>query len=169
MPSLHLISHALLNNTFIFSRPKCLCWIGMSKLTYSFIDVMLLLKLLHEYSSLLVFTTFVLKPNSDDPWAKTGHLYQLFFHKSVWSWVGIVTGPKGMKLLLVQYCSHPSGFLWLLVDVVPMRRLSNGHRICGTNIQKEITLKIEFPLTDSNLEMNRKETRLMITFFSLFC
>jgi len=89
---------------------------------------MLRLKLLHQDGPLLVFAALVLKPDADHPGAQAGHLHQLLLHQGVRSRVGVVAGPQGVELLLVQHRPDPSGLLGL-VDVVPvMRRMSDRNR-----------------------------------------
>ncbi len=100
-------------------------------LTHGFVAVLLLLELLHQDGLLLVFAALVLEPDADHPRAQAGHLHQLLLHQSVRSRVGVVAGPQGVELLLVQHRPDPRRLLGLLVDVVPVRGLPHRHRVCG--------------------------------------
>lgn len=82
--------------------------------------MLLLLELLHQDRLLLVFAALVLEPDADHPGAEAGHLHQLLLHQGVRSRVGVVAGPQGVELLLVQHRPDPGGLLRLLVDVVPV-------------------------------------------------
>lgn len=100
--------------------------------THGFVVVLLLLELLHHDGLLLVFAALVLKPDADHPWAQAGHLHQLLLHQSVRSRVGVVAGPQGVELLLVQHRPDPGGLLGLLVDMVSlMRRMPDRNCLCG--------------------------------------
>lgn len=92
--------------------------------------MLLLLELLHEDRLLLVFAALVLEPDPDHPGAQAGHLHQLLLHQGVRPRVGVVARPQRVELLLVQHRPDPRRLLGLLVDVVPMRGLPHGHRVC---------------------------------------
>ena len=76
---------------------------------------LLLLHLFDEYAPLLVLTSLVLEPDSNDSRAESSHLDQLFFHQCVRSWVGSVTGAQRVKLFLVQHGPDSCGLLVSLV------------------------------------------------------
>ena len=86
------------------------------KKTERIVDLfLLLLHLLHQNASLLVFASLVLEPDADDSWTESGHLDELFLHQGVRSRVGAVAGAQRVKLFLVQYRPHPRCLLIALV------------------------------------------------------
>lgn len=54
------------------------------------------------YSSFLILTTLVLKPDPDDPRTESRHLYQLLLHQSIRSRVGGVTSSETKNVLLIS-------------------------------------------------------------------
>src|SRR6218665_2554383 len=68
---------------------------------------MLLLDLFDENRYFLVFSSFFLEPDPDDPGAESSHFHQLVLHEGVWPWIRRIAGPQGVKLLLIQHGPHP--------------------------------------------------------------